>query len=212
MIEAFPQPSCLLFFLEQITDRQIDFLPWLLRYPAQCTGLEPLPESPQNKVCHRLHPEYTPFSCLPIICLSAIWKYLFLRNWSYLRHFLISWRKLNECYSKLLPTTSATYRLFCFTFHESKSVDVSKRVYVMLCNLWMCNFFTWSLLVKSQCASCIPSRTDRIVNVGAKWSTFLFIWCHIKSEKKFSVVVVLFVIFCVAIFALFESFYSEKIF
>ena len=103
--------------------------------------------------------------------------------------------KLTECYSKLLPTTSATCRLFSCTFQESKSVDVSKRVYVMLCNLWMCSFFTWSLLVKLQCASCIPSRTDRIVNVGAKWSIFLFIWCHIKSEKKFSVVVVLSVIF-----------------
>ena len=116
MIEAFPQPSCLLFFLEQITDRQIDFLPWLLRYPAQCTGLEPLPESPQNKVCHRLHPEYTPFSCLPIICLSAIWKYLFLRNWSYLRHFWYlegSWLNVipSFCRQLLLP---ADYSLVHF--------------------------------------------------------------------------------------------------
>ena len=33
-------PAC--FFLEQTTDRQIDLLFWVLRYPAHCTGLESL--------------------------------------------------------------------------------------------------------------------------------------------------------------------------
>ena len=75
--KAFPQPPCLFFFLEQTTDRQIDLLFWVLRYPAHCTGLELLPEPPQNKICYRLHPKYTSFSCFPIICSSAIWKSLF---------------------------------------------------------------------------------------------------------------------------------------
>ena len=75
--KAFPQPSCLFFFLEQTTDRQIDLLFWVLRYPAHCTGLEFLPEPPQNKICHRLHPKYTFFSCLPIVFSFAVWKSLF---------------------------------------------------------------------------------------------------------------------------------------
>ena len=62
--KVFRQPPCL-FFLEQTTDR-------LLRYPAQCTGPELFPEPLQNKVCYRLHPKCTPFSCFPIICSSAI--------------------------------------------------------------------------------------------------------------------------------------------
>ena len=70
--KANPQPPCLFFFLEQTTDRQIDLLFWVLRYPAHCTGLELLPEPPQNKICYRLHPKYTSFSCFPIICSSAI--------------------------------------------------------------------------------------------------------------------------------------------
>ena len=76
--KAFPQPPCLFFFfLEQTTDRQIDFLFWVLRYPAHCTALELLSEPPQNKIYYRLHPKYTSFSCFPIICSSAIWKSLF---------------------------------------------------------------------------------------------------------------------------------------
>ena len=70
--KAFPQPPCLLFFLEQITDRQIDLLFWVLRYPAHSTGLELLPEPPQNKICYILHPKYMSFSCFPTICSSAI--------------------------------------------------------------------------------------------------------------------------------------------
>ena len=38
-----------LFLLEQTTDRQIDLMFGVLRYPAHCTGLERLPEAPQNK-------------------------------------------------------------------------------------------------------------------------------------------------------------------
>ena len=72
--KASPQLPCLVFSLEKITDRQIDLLLWALRYPAQCTGLEPLPQPPLNKIRYRLHPKYTPFFCFPLICLSAIWK------------------------------------------------------------------------------------------------------------------------------------------
>ena len=70
--KAFPQPPCLFFFLEQTTDRQIDLLFWVLRYPAQCTGLELFLEPPKNKICYRLHTKYTSFSCFQIICSSAI--------------------------------------------------------------------------------------------------------------------------------------------
>ena len=75
--KAFPQPPCLLFFLKQTTDKQIDLLFWVLRYLAHCTGLELFPEPPQNKICYRLHLKYTSFSCFPIICSSSIWKSLF---------------------------------------------------------------------------------------------------------------------------------------
>ena len=75
--KTFPQPPCSCFFLEQTTDRQIDLLFWVLRYPTHCTALELLPEPSQNKICHRLHPKYTSFSCFPIICSSATWKSLF---------------------------------------------------------------------------------------------------------------------------------------
>ena len=53
--------------------------------------------------------------------------------------FLISWILLTECYSKLLPTTSAKYLLFSCTFHESISIDVSKKTNVILCYLWICS-------------------------------------------------------------------------
>ena len=69
-----PQPPCLFFFLEQTTDREINLPFWVLRYPAHCTGLELLPKPPQNKLCYRLHPKYTSFSCFPIICSSAVCK------------------------------------------------------------------------------------------------------------------------------------------
>ena len=75
--KAFSQPPCSVFFLEQTTDRQTDLLFWVLRYPAHCTALQHLPEPPQNKICYRLHPKYTYFSCFPIIWSSAIWKSLF---------------------------------------------------------------------------------------------------------------------------------------
>ena len=80
--KAFPRQSCLFFFWNRPLIHR-----WVLRYPAQCTGLELLHEPFQNKICHRLHPKYMPVFCFPIICSSAIWKSLFLQNWSYLRHF-----------------------------------------------------------------------------------------------------------------------------
>ena len=70
--KVFSLPSCLFFFLEQTTDKQIDLLFWILRYPAHSTGLEFLPEPPQNKICYRLHPKYTSFSCFPIFCSCAV--------------------------------------------------------------------------------------------------------------------------------------------
>ena len=78
---------CLFFFLEQTTDRETDLLAWVLRSPAYCNALEPLPEFPQNNICYRLQPKYTSFSCFSTICSFAIWKFLYLRNRSYLHHF-----------------------------------------------------------------------------------------------------------------------------
>ena len=79
--------TLLVFFLEQTTDRQIYLLFWVLRYPAQFTGLVLLCEPIQNKVCCRYHPKYMSFFCLLIICSSTIWESLFLRNRSYLSRF-----------------------------------------------------------------------------------------------------------------------------
>ena len=85
--QVFPPPPYLFFFLKQTTDRQIDLLFWVLRYPAECASLELLPEPPQNKICYRLHPKHSPLFCFPIIYCSEILKSLFLRNTSYLCHF-----------------------------------------------------------------------------------------------------------------------------
>ena len=82
----FNHPAC--FFLEQATDdRKIYILFFVLRYPVQCTSLELIPQSLQNKICNRLHPKCTPFACFPIICSPAIWKLLFSRNRSNLCYF-----------------------------------------------------------------------------------------------------------------------------
>ena len=48
-------------------------------------------------------------------------------------------RKLFECYSKLLPINSATCRLFSCIFYESINIDVSKKIDVILHNLWISN-------------------------------------------------------------------------
>ena len=66
-------------------------------------------------------------------------KVFILTKLELLTPFLISWRNLTECYSKILPTNSATYRLFSCTFYETISIDVSKKVYVILCNIWICS-------------------------------------------------------------------------
>ena len=88
--------TLLAFFLEETTDIQVNLLFWMLRYPAQCTGLERLPETSHNKICYRLHPIYTAFSYFQITCSSTIWKSLYLRNRSYLRYFwYLQWSWLN---------------------------------------------------------------------------------------------------------------------
>ena len=38
-----------------------------------------------------------------------------------------------------MPTNSATCQLFSCIFYESISIDVSKKVDVMLYNLWICS-------------------------------------------------------------------------
>ena len=54
--------------------------------------------------------------------------------------FLISLGKLTECYFKLLLTNSATWQLLSFIFHESISVDMSKR--------FMCYYVTFGHVAK----------------------------------------------------------------
>ena len=113
-------PAC--FCLEQTTDRQIDLLFWVLKYPAHCTDLELLSEPPQNKICYRLHPKYTPLSWFPIIGSSAIWKSLFLRIGATYAVFDIlkeaDWMLFqvsadNFCYVPILLYILWKYRYWC---------------------------------------------------------------------------------------------------
>ena len=79
------------------------------------------------------------------ICLSPFFRnlkvFIFTRK-QLLSPSLISWTKLTECYSKLLPTNFATCLLFFCTFYERIITGVFKKVYViLLCNIWICSFF-----------------------------------------------------------------------
>ena len=109
--KAFPRP-CLFFFLEQTKDRRIDLF-WVLRYPAYCTGLELLPEPPQNIKSVADYIQKCVFLLFPNNLLICNVKVLIL----------------------LLPTSSATCRLFSCIFYECISIDVPEKVYVILCNL-----------------------------------------------------------------------------
>ena len=130
-------------------------------YPAHCTGLELFLELPQNKICYILHPKYTSFSCFPIIWASAILQSLFWRNKSYLRHFWClegSW--LNVIPSPLREN-SATCRLFSCIFYGSISTDVSKKVYVILCNLCTENVASSRVII---CKSVLPCVSYVLIN------------------------------------------------
>ena len=114
-------------FMEQTTDRQVDLLFWDLRYTAHCTSLELLSYPLQNKTCYRLHPKYKSFFCFLIFCSSPVWKSLFLRNRSYLRHFWYlegSWLNVISSFCRQL-LLSADYSLV--HFKEITSLDVSKK-------------------------------------------------------------------------------------
>ena len=72
------------FFLEQTNDRGIDLLFCVLRYLAHCTGLERLPELPQNKFCNiQITSNIYSFLLFPNNLLICIWKPLFLQNKNY---------------------------------------------------------------------------------------------------------------------------------
>ena len=107
-------PACF-FCSRPLIDRWTFCSRCLDLYLSHCTGPELFPElllSPNNfHVCSL--------------------KVFILTKWELLSSFLISWRKLTECYSKLLPTNSATYRLFSCIFYESISIGVSKKVYMI---------------------------------------------------------------------------------
>ena len=109
------------------------------------------------------------FSCLLIKFSFAVWKSLQFWNCHFCHlNSLLFWNchfcHLNLChfdilkevdrnYSKCLPTKFATCWLFFWTYYESISIhiskknlcyveqllDISKKVYVILCNIWICS-------------------------------------------------------------------------
>ena len=109
------------FFLDQTTDRQIEFLL----------------NSPNKKLLQITSKIYL-FLLSPNNLFVCNLKVFILTKQELLTPFLISRRKLTKSYSKLLPTISATCRLFCCTFYDIISIDVSKKVYMILFNLCIC--------------------------------------------------------------------------
>ena len=112
----FPQPPCLFFFWNRLLiDRQ-----------TFCSGFwDTLPSALSYNVFLNLSKIKSVTDYIQNICLSPhSQQFICLQSESF-TPFLISWRKLTECYSKLLPTIPATRRLFSCTFHESINIDVS---------------------------------------------------------------------------------------
>ena len=86
--KTFPQPLCLIFFWSRLLIERQTFWFWCWdTLLSALTSLEPFPEPLQNRICYILHSKCMYFSCFPITCSSAIWRSLFLRNRSHLRHF-----------------------------------------------------------------------------------------------------------------------------
>ena len=91
----------------------------------------------QNKICYRMHAQYTSFFCFLIICLSPIWKFLFLWNRSYLRNFwYIEGSSLNVfhasadtiCYvPTILLSISWKYKYWCL---QKGLCDILKPLYI----------------------------------------------------------------------------------
>ena len=71
--KTFPQPLCLIFFWSRLLIERQTFWFWCWT-------------STKQNLLH-IHSKCMYFSCFPITCSSAIWRSLFLRNRSHLRHF-----------------------------------------------------------------------------------------------------------------------------
>ena len=142
------------FFLEQTTGRQTfcsgcrDTLP-------SAPGLELRPECPQNKIGISLHPKYTHFSCILIICSSEIWKsfdeigvtYVIIDILKEADWILFQAFADNFCYvPTILLYISWKYK---YWYIQKDLCDVVRPLDKFLKR----SFFTWSLLVKSQSAS-----------------------------------------------------------
>ena len=125
--KAFPQSPCL-FFLEQTLIDRWTFCSrcWDI-YPAHCTGLE----LPRNKFCYILHPKYKSFSCCPIISTSAS---LYFNE---IRVTYVIFDVLKEADWMLFLSFRRQILLradYCI-FYGNISIDVSKKVYLISCNL-----------------------------------------------------------------------------
>ena len=106
-------PAC--FFLEQTTDRQICFvlsteMPWPLHWARTFSWT-----SPKQNLSQIKSKIFVFLLFLDNLLVYNLKVFIFTKQELY-TPFLISWKKLTEWYSKLLPTTSATFRLFSCTF------------------------------------------------------------------------------------------------
>ena len=124
-------PACF-FWNTPLIDRWTFYSRCWEIYPAHCTGLELFLELSQNKICYILHPKYTSFSCFPIICTSANWKSLF----NEIRVTYAIFDILKEADWMLFQASADK---FCYVSTILLYTDVSKKVYVISCNLWICS-------------------------------------------------------------------------
>ena len=128
--------TLLVFVLEQTTYRPSVLgaeIPWPLHRPRTFSWTF----TEENLLY--ITPKMYVLFLFPNNLLTFVLKVFIFTKQELLTPFLIYWRKLTECYSKLLPTTSATSGIFSCTFDESISIDVSKKAYVILCNFCTCS-------------------------------------------------------------------------
>ena len=126
----------IVFIVKQTADRQRELNFRVLKPSAYCTGLEPLHEPPQSKICHRLHRRYTSFSVFSLIWSFTIWKSIFLWIKSYLDRF-DNLKKADQMFFKDSSDKICCVTTILCTYYESISINVSKKLDLMLNYLWM---------------------------------------------------------------------------
>ena len=137
-IKGFSQPPCLFLFLEQTADSKIDLLFLVLRYLAQCTDLEILPE-PYLK-CTPLKTENLYFYETGVT--YTIFDFLKETEWMLFQTFAD-----NYCYVvDFLLYIPSKYKYWCI---QKGLCDIVQPLDIYQ----KCSFSTWSLIVKSQCVS-----------------------------------------------------------